>query len=114
MAGYRQKNLVSYFVYIIECHNGTLYTGYTTDIHRRYQEHCAGTAACKYTRSFPPKKLAAYWEFDVDLSTILKIEACIKKLSKHQKLSLIQAPQTLETLSPELTPGLPGVIHESK
>ena len=88
-------NPVSYFVYILECSNGTYYTGYTTDIQRRYQEHVDGTDKCKYTRSFPPIRLAACWSVDADLSTALKIEKHIKRLTKTQKKNLVKKPNTL-------------------
>lgn len=78
-----------YYIYMIECRNGHFYTGYTTDLERRYQEHVRGTAKCKYTRSFPPKRLAASWEINADLSTALKLERAIKKLPRQQKLVLI-------------------------
>ena len=77
-------------VYSNECKNGSYYTGYTTDIKRRYQEHEKGTAKCRYTRSFPPKKLAAFWEFKT-LSDALVIEKQIKALSKSEKKKLIVA-----------------------
>ena len=77
-----------YFVYILECSNGNYYTGYTTDLERRYQEHLQGSAKCKYTRSFPPRRIAAHWRIDTDLSGILKIEAAIKRLSKIEKKRL--------------------------
>ena len=76
-----------HFVYMIECMNGAYYTGYTTDIDRRYKEHEKGTLKCKYTRSFPPKKLIAKWEFD-NKSDALKFESKIKKFSKYEKMKL--------------------------
>ena len=79
-----------YYVYIIECMNGSYYTGYTTDIQRRYQEHLQGSKKCKYTRSFPPKELAAYWCIEDDLSCALAFERHIKKLSKSQKKIIIK------------------------
>jgi putative endonuclease len=79
---------MTYFVYIIECQNGSYYTGYTTDIARRYKEHCDGSPKCKYTRSFPPKQLVAAFEFD-NKSEALQKEAAIKKLSKKEKCTLI-------------------------
>jgi len=79
-----------YYIYILECSNKTFYTGYTTDIKRRYQEHCDGSSKCKYTRSFPPRSLAAYWEIEGDLSFVMKIEHQIKRLSKQQKRALIK------------------------
>ena len=84
-----------YYLYIIECNNGALYTGYTTDIERRYQEHCAGSAKCKYTRSFPPKRLAASWPLDIELGDILRLERAVKKLSSQQKHQLIKEPNQL-------------------
>ena len=79
----------SYTIYIIECKNGSYYTGYTTDIKRRYAEHMAGSIKCKYTRANPPKNLAANWEFNATLSYVLRIESAIKKLSKVEKYNLI-------------------------
>ncbi len=90
-----------YFIYILECSNGAYYTGYTTDIERRYQEHLDQSYRCKYTRSFPPRKLAAYWKLDTDLSTVLKIESTIKKMSKSNKQKLIQNPRSLSELIAE-------------
>jgi putative endonuclease len=78
-----------YFIYILECINNSFYTGYTTDIKRRYQEHLKGTAKCKYTRSFPPKNIAACWQIKCELSDVLSIERFIKKLNRHEKVQLI-------------------------
>lgn len=89
----------SYFVYILECSNGAYYTGYTTDLERRYQEHCQGTVKCKYTRSFPPVKLAASWRVDGGLSLALKLEKQIKRLNKKQKMALIVEPDQLMQLA---------------
>lgn len=79
-----------HYVYIIECVNNTYYTGYTTDINRRYQEHKNGSNKCKYTRSFPPKKLAAVFAFE-NKSDALKKEIEIKKLSRNEKKILMES-----------------------
>lgn len=79
----------SYVIYIIECRNGSYYTGYTTDIERRYAEHVAGSIKCKYTRANPPRKLAAFWEFTTTLSNILRLEKAVKKLSTQEKHALV-------------------------
>jgi len=89
-----------YYVYIIECSNGAYYTGYTTDIERRYQEHLEGTSKCKYTRSFPPKRLAAYWQLDSNVSLALKLERKIKRLSKAEKQALIANPDAINAIHP--------------
>ena len=86
---------MSYFLYIIECTNHSFYTGYTTNMERRYREHCQGSAKCKYTRSFPPKRLAACWQLDTSLSEILRLEKRLKQLSKSVKQDLVKHPDKL-------------------
>ena len=78
-----------YFLYMIECQNKSFYTGYTTDLERRYAEHVAGSSKCKYTRAHPPRRIAASWEFECELSFVLQLEAFIKKLSRREKEVLI-------------------------
>ena len=84
-----------YTIYILECSNGAYYTGYTTDLERRYQEHLDGTAKCKFTRSFPPQRIAASWTLTLSVSQALKLERAIKRLSRKQKLELITTPQQI-------------------
>ena len=84
---------MSHYVYIIECINGSYYTGYTTDIERRYKEHLKGSAKCKYTRSFPPKCLVAFWQF-TDKTEALAAEYRIKSMGKCEKLALIECWQS--------------------
>lgn len=85
-----------YYIYILECQNGTFYTGYTLDLRRRYQEHLKGSGKCKYTRSFPPVRIAAFWSIVTDLSSILKMEHKIKSLSRQQKIQLIENPNFIQ------------------
>jgi len=106
----------SYYLYILECSNGALYTGYTTDIERRYREHQTGSAKCKYTRSFPPVKLSMYWQIHTTMSSILKIEYFIKTLTRTEKIVLITQPHELkqqllrhELLTSETLVAIPGV-----
>jgi putative endonuclease len=82
------------FLYIIECQNNTLYTGITANLEQRWRLHLAGKAA-KYTRSFPPKRLAMYWKLNADRPLGLSIESRLKKLSREQKLTLIKKPRQL-------------------
>tara|TARA_B100000508_G_scaffold108658_1_gene86766 strand:- start:60 stop:338 length:279 start_codon:yes stop_codon:yes gene_type:complete len=84
---------------MLECSNNSFYIGYTTDIKRRYQEHCEGSAKCKYTRSFPPQKLAACWAFDIDLGEILSLEKRLKQLTRVEKESLVEQPNSLKALT---------------
>ena len=78
-----------YYIYIIQCEDDSLYTGITTDVERRFNEHKSGTAA-NYTRSHKPVKIV-YIEECENRSEASKREASIKKLSREEKLQLIQA-----------------------
>jgi putative endonuclease len=77
-----------YFVYILQCHDSTLYTGVTTDLARRVKEHNSSALGAKYTKSRRPCKLVYSKEFD-SRSAAQKAEARIKKLPRSQKLSII-------------------------
>jgi peptidylprolyl isomerase len=77
---------MKWHTYILECNNGSLYTGVTTDLDRRFKEHCAKTA--HYTSYNPPKKIV-YQELFPSRSEALKREAQIKKLTRKKKLALI-------------------------
>lgn len=86
---------MTYWVYILRCADGTLYTGCTNELSRRLAAHNAGKGA-KYTRSRRPVELV-YREEVPDKSAALRREAAIKGLSRGEKLVLIQrlenAPQ---------------------
>lgn len=85
----------NYWVYILNCENNTLYTGYTTDLSRRWKEHLEGTSKCKYTRSFKAHSIAQYWQIHGNKSQAMKVEYYIKNLSKRKKLQLIESPSVL-------------------
>jgi putative endonuclease len=69
------------------CRDGSLYTGYTTELARRLRTHNEGKGA-KYTRGRGPVELM-YWEEGLDRSWGLKREEAIKRLNRHQKEALI-------------------------
>ena len=75
-------------LYILRCGDGTLYTGITTDVEKRFAVHSLGKGA-KYTRGRGPLELV-YQETCGDHSTALKREAEIKKLSREEKEKLIK------------------------
>lgn len=79
---------VNYYVYIVECVDKTLYTGRTVNIEKRVREHNKSRAGAIYTRGRRPVTLV-YAEICPSLSDVLKREAEIKKLSRVQKLQLI-------------------------
>ena len=76
-----------WYLYILRCGDGTLYTGITTDIQRRLKAHRCGKGA-KYTRGRGPLELA-YQEDCSTHSEALKREAAVKRLSRTEKEQLI-------------------------
>jgi putative endonuclease len=78
---------VTWLVYIILCSDDSLYTGITTDIARRFNQHAQGKGA-KYFRCRQPKQLI-FIEIGHDQSSATKREIFIKKLSRLKKLQLI-------------------------
>ena len=77
-----------YYVYILECVDKTLYTGWTSNIAKRVREHNGGKGGAKYTRARRPVRLV-YTEACSCLSEALKREVQIKKMSHLGKLELI-------------------------
>jgi putative endonuclease len=77
---------MSWFVYILCCRDGTLYTGVTNDLEARLQKHTDGTGA-KYTRGRGPFRLLLLEEYP-DRSNALKRELRIKSLPRDKKLKL--------------------------
>ena len=77
---------MSWYVYILRCGDGTLYTDVTDNVQRRLAAHRAGKGA-KYTRGRGPLELA-YTEEQPDRSAALRREIQVKKLTRRQKLEL--------------------------
>ncbi len=86
------KNEIHYYVYMLECADGSLYTGYTTDLEDRLKTHNSGKGA-KYTRSRLPVSLV-YSETAETRGAALSREAKIKKLTRKQKLELLTEQDT--------------------
>ena len=80
---------MTWYVYIILCTDGTLYTGITTDINKRWSKHCSQKGA-KYFRGREPKDFV-YIETGHDRSTASKRESIIKKMTRAVKLQLIKS-----------------------
>jgi len=77
----------THVVYIVECRDGTYYTGYTTDVERRVEEHNAGTGA-RYTRGRTPVEVV-YTETYETQSAAMSREYAIKQLRRPQKERLV-------------------------
>jgi len=78
-----------HYTYIVECSDGTFYTGYTTDVERRVQEHNQGIGS-KYTRSRLPVTLLYYEEYS-SRSKAMKREYEIKDLSREEKEKIVNS-----------------------
>lgn len=79
----------AHFVYIVECADGTLYTGYTTDVDARINSHNQGTGA-KYTRGRAPVTLV-HLERHGSKSSAMKREATIKSMDRNEKFTVIES-----------------------
>lgn len=80
-----------FYCYILECADGSFYTGWTTDPQRRLRQHNSGRGAA-YTRTHRPVKLV-YVEPQPDRSTAMRRELAIKHLSHEKKRRLAYHPQ---------------------
>lgn len=96
------KTQPCWHVYLIECRDGSLYTGITTDVARRFAQHSAGKGA-KYTRSHPPLRLLAQCAYP-DRAEASRAEYRIKQLSPARKRELCGS---WESLLPKVESGVP-------
>lgn len=85
---------MGWYVYMLRCGDGSLYTGYTDDVERRLAVHQSGKGG-KYTRSHLPVELV-YREELPDKSAALRREAALKRLSRKEKLVLIESSKKTE------------------
>ena len=76
------------YVYMIRCKDGSLYTGWTNNLEKRFKNHCKGKGA-KYTRGRGPLELVYYEVFE-DKREAMRREYEIKQLKKSEKEKLIQ------------------------
>ena len=81
-------NQTKWYLYVVECSDGTLYTGITTNINRRLNEHNYGSRSAKYTRSRRPVKLRHVKQYE-DRSQASSAEYKFKKLTRKRKLEII-------------------------
>ena len=81
-----EKDSRPWFVYLLECRNGRIYTGVSLDYERRFADHRAGKGAA-FTRINPPERLLAVRQFSDKREAM--IEAQVKRLRRPQKLELV-------------------------
>lgn len=84
------KPVSIWHLYLIECADGSYYTGVTTNVERRYEQHLMGKGA-RYTRSHKPLRLLASRAIGTR-SEALKAELEVKRLPKDEKVSAVALP----------------------
>jgi len=93
------KKVNFYWIYILECENESLYTGYTANLGKRYFQHVTGTGNAKYTRSFKPDNIAQAWRLFGSQGDALRIEKFIKDQDRRTKILLVRFPERLKEMA---------------
>lgn len=93
---------MAWFLYLLECSDGSVYTGIATDVQARFDKHASGTGA-RYTRSRKPVQVLASFEL-ADRSSASKAEYWVKRLSAVDKRALAAGLRTLESALPPPVP----------
>ena len=88
-----------FWIYILECDDGSYYTGYTNNLARRYRLHVEGKAGVRYTRSHRPVRIAQCWRLFDTVGTALKVEHLVKKRPRAAKTRLVTNPGELKALA---------------
>ncbi|WP_246795705.1 GIY-YIG nuclease family protein [Burkholderia perseverans] len=89
---------MSWFLYLIECDDGSVYTGITTDVDARFARHANGTGA-RYTRSRKPRAVLAAFPL-ADRSIASRAEYWVKRLTPARKRELASGLRTLDSVLP--------------
>jgi len=84
-----------FWLYLLECENGSFYTGYTKNLAIRYYQHRGGKHSAKYTRSFKPVRIAQCWRLFDTVGTALKVERYIKSQDRKTKEFWVENPEEL-------------------
>jgi putative endonuclease len=87
-----------WFLYLIECEDGSVYTGIAVDVAARFEKHLSGTGA-RYTRSRKPLHVLASFEL-ADRSSASRAEYFVKRLTPSEKRALAAGGRTLESVVP--------------
>ena len=103
---------MEYYTYILRCADGSLYTGITTDLARRFAEHSGGIgrAGAKYTAARKPIAFECAF-ICPDRSSASRLEAAIKRLTRAKKLMLISGDYSV---LPEISPAKPFPLPKIK
>jgi putative endonuclease len=99
--GLHATDMADYSVYLVECRDGSLYTGIATDVSRRLAEHEQGAKGAKYLRGKGPFRLIYQQEIG-DRSLASKVESRIKRLPRVEKANVARLPDRIESLMRDL------------
>jgi putative endonuclease len=89
---------MAWFLYLLECSDGSIYTGIATDVQARFEKHASGTGA-RYTRSRKPVRVLASFEL-MGRSDASRAEYWVKRLTPGDKRALAAGLRTLESVMP--------------
>ncbi|CAM2177289.1 putative endonuclease [Paraburkholderia sacchari] len=87
-----------WFLYLLECADGSVYTGIAVDVQARFAQHANGTGA-RYTRSRKPVRVLAQFEL-ADRASALRAEYRVKRLAPREKRALAAGERTLDSVLP--------------
>ena len=96
--------MTDWYLYLVRCRDGSLYTGITTDVGRRFAEHSGGAnPGAKYLRGRGPLTLVFQQRLG-DKSLALSVESRVKKLSKVRKEDLVRSGKPIAAMIKQLQP----------
>jgi putative endonuclease len=96
---------MTWFLYLLECSDGSVYTGIATDVAARFDKHVSGTGA-RYTRSRKPVRVLASFQL-ADRSSASRAEYWVKRLAPADKRALAAGTFTLESVLPVVDTNAP-------
>ena len=102
---------MAWFLYLLECSDGSVYTGIATDVAARFEKHASGLGA-RYTRPRKPVSVLASFEL-TDRASASRAEYWVKRLTPAQKRGLAAGERTLESVLPLPEPELAADADES-
>ncbi len=102
---------MSWFLYLIECRDGSLYTGITTDVERRYAQHLSGKGA-RYTRAHPPRQLLGAIAC-ADRSSASRAEYALKQCKPTEKRRWLTQQIRATKKRPAKTPAIKKAIKKA-
>lgn len=99
---HKNERSMPWFLYLLECADGSVYTGIAVDVAARFAQHANGTGA-RYTRSHKPVQVLASFEL-ADRVIASRAEYWVKRLPPREKRALAAGTRTLESVLPAVVP----------